>query len=112
MIGHVGIKPEEMKNMQADDHVLLSSFYSCRSPAEVLAAAKSDHYVGKYHLMFNNCEDFAVWCMTGIERSIQAEKKLHRVPYKIGKTIHWLTDRRKMKDKLKAKLLRLLARSS
>ncbi|KAL9675334.1 hypothetical protein QQ045_003536 [Rhodiola kirilowii] len=108
LFGHMNIpsESEDNKNKDVDIHILLSKYISCRTPEQVLEAAQSNHNMGKYSFLFNNCEDFAVHCMVGKERSIQAENKLHKVPYKVGKKFHLLTDGHKMKEKIKDKALR------
>ncbi|CAM9000539.1 unnamed protein product [Rhodiola kirilowii] len=109
---HMNISSKDKKNKDVDTHILLSKYLSCRMPEQVLEAAQSNHYMGKYSFLFNNCEDFAVDCMVGKERSIQAENKLHKVPYKVGKMFHLLTDGHKMKEKIKDKALRFFAHPS
>ena len=49
------------------------------TPEETVARAKSviganEHsFERDYHLLFNNCEHFAVWCKTGLHKSYQVE---------------------------------------
>lgn len=46
------------------------------SAAETVKRAKSKLGEADYHLVFNNCEHFAVWCKTGMHRSEQVERAL------------------------------------
>lgn len=41
------------------------------SPQETVARARSKIGTKGYHLMFSNCEHFAIWCKTGIFESTQ-----------------------------------------
>ena len=45
----------------------------CDSAEVVIARARSRLSENKYHLVFNNCEHFAVWCKTGKARSEQVK---------------------------------------
>jgi len=48
----------------------------CFSREETVSRARSR--IGKkgYNLLFNNCEHFALWCKTGVNKSDQVEKTL------------------------------------
>lgn len=46
------------------------------SPEETVARAESQIGKGKYNLLVNNCEHFAVWCKTGLHRSYQVNEVL------------------------------------
>lgn len=46
------------------------------SPEETVKRAESQLGKGKYNLVFNNCEHFAVWCKTGKHESSQVQKFL------------------------------------
>jgi cell wall-associated NlpC family hydrolase len=50
---------------------LLRSPFTVYSPEETVKRAHSRFGERKYHLIFNNCEDFALWCKTGIAESSQ-----------------------------------------
>ena len=41
-------------------------------PSEVIRRARSRLGESKYNLIWNNCEDFTIWCKTGKGRSIQS----------------------------------------
>ncbi len=44
------------------------------SPEETVERARSKIGCGGYDPVFNNCEHFAIWCKTGIEKSEQIEE--------------------------------------
>ena len=44
------------------------------SPEEIVKRAESQLGEGKYNLVFNNCEHFAVWCKTGVHESSQVQR--------------------------------------
>ena len=46
------------------------------SPKETVNRARSCIGMGKYDLIFHNCEHFAVWCKTGIEKSEQIDEMI------------------------------------
>lgn len=46
------------------------------SPEETVQRAKSQLGRGKFNLLVNNCEHFAIWCKTGLHRSYQVEQAL------------------------------------
>lgn len=48
-------------------------YATCDSPDVVIARARGRLGENKYHLVFNNCEHFAVWCKTGNARSEQVK---------------------------------------
>ena len=49
------------------------------SPEETVKRAESKLGEGKYNLVFNNCEHFAVWCKTGKHESSQVQKFLEAI---------------------------------
>ena len=46
------------------------------SREETISRARSRMGEKGYNLFFNNCEHFALWCKTGINKSVQVEKAL------------------------------------
>lgn len=50
----------------------------CFSPQEIVRRAKSRLHEDKYHLLRNNCEHFATWCVTGksVSKQVRAATKL------------------------------------
>jgi NC domain. len=44
------------------------------TPEETVERAKSKLGENQYNLPFNNCEHFAIWCKTGVHKSIQVDK--------------------------------------
>ena len=46
------------------------------SPDETVERAESQQGKGKYNLVMNNCEHFAIWCKTGLHKSYQIEEVL------------------------------------
>jgi len=46
------------------------------SPKETVNRARSCIGMGEYNLIFHNCEHFAVWCKTGIEKSEQIDEMI------------------------------------
>ena len=46
----------------------------CFSPDQIIKRAMSRLGENKYHLITNNCEHFASWCITGIAESQQVKK--------------------------------------
>jgi len=46
------------------------------SREETVRRARSRKGECSYNLIFNNCEHFAIWCKTGINKSLQAEKTI------------------------------------
>lgn len=46
------------------------------SPEETVQRALSKIGEDKYHLVFNNCEHFAIWCKTGVSESYQVKRVL------------------------------------
>ena len=48
-------------------------------PQEVLKRAEERLGEVRYDLLFNNCEHFATWCITGIGQSAQVKKAFHTV---------------------------------
>ena len=51
------------------------------SPEDTIRRARSKLGAGKYHLLLNNCEHFAMWCKTGISQSHQIEEILWFIPH-------------------------------
>ena len=51
--------------------VLVRPYGTCDSNDNTIARARSRLGEASYHLVFNNCEHFAVWCKTGHHRSEQ-----------------------------------------
>ena len=49
------------------------------SPAETVARARSRLGQRGYNLLLNNCEHFAIWCKTGLEKSEQVDSFLDGV---------------------------------
>ncbi|MBQ3368915.1 lecithin retinol acyltransferase family protein [bacterium] len=50
------------------------------SPEETVKRAESQlGRKGKYNLVFNNCEHFAVWCKTGVRESSQVQRFLEAI---------------------------------
>ena len=49
------------------------------SPEETVKRAESQLGKGKYNLVFNNCEHFAVWCKTGKRESSQVQRFLEAI---------------------------------
>src|SRR5947209_18893777 len=48
-------------------------YRSCDAPRIVIDRARSRMGERNYHLIFNNCEDFATWCKTGKAASEQVQ---------------------------------------
>ena len=46
------------------------------SPKETVRRAHSRLGEKEYHLLFNNCEHFALWCKYGVNRSVQVEEAM------------------------------------
>ena len=44
------------------------------SPEETVARARSKIGEDEYNLILNNCEHFAIWCKTGVEKSEQVDE--------------------------------------
>jgi len=51
------------------------------SPEETVIRARNKLGTGKYHLLLNNCEHFALWCKTGISQSHQIDELLWFIPH-------------------------------
>ena len=49
------------------------------SPEETVKRAESQLGKGKYNLVFNNCEHFAVWCKTGVHESSQVQRFIEAI---------------------------------
>lgn len=52
------------------------------SPEETVKRAESQLGKGKYNLVFNNCEHFAVWCKTGVRESSQVQRFIEAIAEK------------------------------
>jgi hypothetical protein len=66
---------------------LSSSGFHLYSGKETVERARSRIGEGKYSLIFNNCEHFAIWCKTGISHSTQVNvvlSLLTAIPAKIN----------------------------
>jgi hypothetical protein len=48
-------------------------YSEARDVEQIIYRAMSRVGAGEYHLVFNNCEHFASWCVTGIPVSEQVE---------------------------------------
>jgi hypothetical protein len=46
------------------------------SPAEIVRRARSRLGENDYRLLSNNCEHFCNWCVSGVSRSAQVERRL------------------------------------
>lgn len=49
------------------------------SPEETVERAKSKLGENQYSLPFNNCEHFAIWCKTGVHKSIQVDRLIENL---------------------------------
>ena len=56
-----------------------SEKYTLYSPSDTIARARSKLGETKYNLVTNNCEHFAVWCKTGVQKSGQVRGFFVRV---------------------------------
>lgn len=54
-------------------------YQNCDSPDIVIRRAESRLGESKYNLIFNNCENFASWCKTGVEDSKQVNQSVIKV---------------------------------
>lgn len=54
------------------------------SPQETIDRARIRVGEKKYNLIWNNCEHFAIWCKTGLNRSHQVERLLKIITKNIG----------------------------
>ena len=54
------------------------------SPEETVKRAESQLGKGKYNLVFNNCEHFAVWCKTGVHESSQVQRFIEAIGGRIS----------------------------
>lgn len=54
--------------------LLLSEPVKLYSPEETVTRARSCLGQGGYNLVLHNCEHFAIWCKTGVERSEQIDR--------------------------------------
>lgn len=52
-------------------HIKNSRAYHLYTPEETVSRAYSRLHEERYHLLFNNCEHFALWCKTGVSTSHQ-----------------------------------------
>jgi hypothetical protein len=58
------------------------------SPEEVVRRARSRLGENDYRLLTNNCEHFCNWCVSGISRSAQVERRLPLPIRKLGTFLH------------------------
>jgi hypothetical protein len=49
---------------------------ACYSPEEIVRRARSRLGENDYRLLTNNCEHFCNWCLSGVSRSAQVERRL------------------------------------
>ncbi len=59
------------------------------SPEEIVRRARSRLGENDYRLLTNNCEHFCNWCLSGISRSAQVERRL-QLPFRIFGTCRTL----------------------
>jgi hypothetical protein len=52
------------------------------SPEEIVRRARSRLGENDYRLLTNNCEHFCNWCLSGVNRSAQVERRL-QVPFRV-----------------------------
>jgi hypothetical protein len=62
--------------------LLVDHVESRYSPDEIVRRARSRLGENDYRLLTNNCEHFCNWCISGVSRSAQVEKRL-RLPSRI-----------------------------
>jgi hypothetical protein len=55
---------------------------SASSPEEIVRRARSRLGEDDYRLLTNNCEHFCNWCLSGISRSAQVERRL-QLPFRL-----------------------------
>ena len=84
-IATVGRHPYKFR----DQDVYLFKHDNCLDPSEVVSRAQSKLGEGKYNLLTNNCEHFAVWCKTATSSSdqLQIKKVLAKTVTTIGAAI-------------------------
>ena len=58
---------------------LFGSEITLYSPEETVKRAESQLGKGKYNLVVNNCEHFAVWCKTGVHESSQVQRFIEAI---------------------------------
>jgi hypothetical protein len=58
------------------------------SPEEIVRRARSRLGENDYRLLSNNCEHFCNWCVSGISRSAQVERRLQLPFRKLGSFLH------------------------
>jgi len=58
------------------------------SPEEIVRRARSRLGENDYGLLTNNCEHFCNWCVSGISRSAQVERRLQFPLRKLGSFLH------------------------
>jgi hypothetical protein len=63
---------------------ILDHFESQYSPEEIVRRARSRLGEDDYRLLTNNCEHFCNWCVSGISRSAQVERRLQSPFRKLG----------------------------
>ena len=69
---------DEIYRVEHQDTAVLSVDQTLEKAREVWAKRRNWR---KYHLVRYNCETFATWLKTGIERSTQAEKAIRYIGY-------------------------------
>lgn len=63
-----------LEEFAGDKEVLIFEYKTQPEPDEVIERAESRLNEQGYDLVFNNCEHFATWCVTGKARSKQVER--------------------------------------
>jgi len=67
---------------------ILDHVESQYSPEEIVRRARSRLGENDYRLLTNNCEHFCNWCVSGISRSTQVERRLQLPFQKLGIFLH------------------------
>lgn len=68
------IRKDTVQIFSSGDRIEVVRYGRCFNPPEVVRRARSRLNEGEYHLIFKNCEHFAVWCKIGVQRSVQVER--------------------------------------
>jgi len=83
----IAIEPKRVPSMlQWFYEYDLDKSFHLYTPEETVERAESQLGKGKYNLLVNNCEHFAIWCKTGLRKSYQVEQVLKyfgRVRYRV-----------------------------
>ncbi|HME40459.1 MAG TPA: lecithin retinol acyltransferase family protein [Steroidobacteraceae bacterium] len=58
------------------------------SPEEIVRRARSRLGENEYRLLNNNCEHFCNWCLSGVSRSAQVERRLRSPIRMLGALFH------------------------